>query len=295
MTRLTTALAASAILALSLGLPPVQAQSGAPGPLAAADSAVLAPRLVPLQGVQNFRDVGGYRTVDGRRVKWGLIYRSAELSHVTASDRQALATLDIRHVHDLRSTSERRAEPTAWTGPGAPPVVAIDYEFDRAVMAALFEGEPTPERARDFMAGFYPTLLDLQRPQETGLFDDLLQADGATLYHCTAGKDRTGLATAMLLSALGVPRETILYDYELSNRYFTGGIATEDGAPNQAAAVQGGLPPEVGAVLMQVDARYLKAVFDRIDQGYGSVEAYLDQRLGVDAADIIRLRALYTE
>ena len=265
----------------------------APAPVG--DSAILAPRLVPLEGVQNFRDVGGYRTIDGRRVKWGLIYRSGELSHLTPQDLLLVTELDIDTVHDLRSVEERQSEPTAWTGPDAPRIVAHDYVMDLSAMGALFQGTITAERASDAFASMYPSMLEQQRPQETALFESLLEGDGATLYHCTAGKDRTGLATALILSALGVPRETILHDYELSNRYFTGGMAAREGSASAANAAFAQLPPEVIAVFMGVDARYLREVFARIDSQYGSVEAYLDQVLSVDAADIQRLRGLYTE
>jgi len=270
-----------------------EAVAQAPAPIG--DSAILAPRLVPLEGVQNFRDIGGYRTVDGRRVKWGLIYRSGELSHLTPQDLLLVSELDIETVHDLRSVEERQTDPTAWTGPDAPRIVAHDYDMDLSAMGALFQGTLTEERARDAFASMYPSMLEQQRPQERALFENLLEGDGATLYHCTAGKDRTGLATALILSALGVPRETILYDYELSNRYFTGGIAAREGSASAANAAFAQLPPEVIAVFMGVDARYLREVFAQIDRRYGSVEAYLDQELDVDAADIERLRSLYTE
>lgn len=265
----------------------------APAPVG--DSAILAPRVVPLEGVQNFRDIGGYRTRDGRRVKWGLIYRSAELSHLTSADLSLVRDLDIRTVHDLRSVSERESEPTAWTGPEAPRVVSHDYVMDMAAMGALFQGAVTAERAKDAFASLYPSMLEQQKPQETSLFAGLLEGDGATLYHCTAGKDRTGLATALILSALGVPRETILYDYELSNRHYTGGLGARDGNTTSTSSALAQLPPEVVAVFMGVEARYLREVFTRIDNEYGSVEAYLDRELGVDATDIQRLKALYTE
>ncbi len=259
------------------------------------DTAVMAPRLVPLEGVQNFRDIGGYRTSDGRRVKWGLIYRSAELSRLTPQDLVEITGLNIQSVHDLRSLEERRSEPTAWTGTQSPRFIAHDYTMDMAALADLFRNVTTPELARDAFTGLYPHLLDIQQPQEAALFEDLLKAEGATLYHCTAGKDRTGLATALILSALGVPRDVILYDYELSNRFYDAGLAhqgNEDGADRSALAQ---LPADVISVFMSVDARYLRAVFDRIESEYGTVEAYLDQKLGVDAAAIARLRNLYTE
>lgn len=282
-----------AVLALA-GQATVPAAARAPQASAATPQAAQE-RLVALQGAQNFRDVGGYRTTDGRTVKWGAIYRSAELSHLTPQDIAKLQGLGIGAIHDLRTVDERRSQPTAWTGPGAPKIVAQDYSMDLSAMAKLFKGEPTAAQAREVFAASYPEMLAMQRPQQRALFEDLLKGDAPVVYHCTAGKDRTGLATALVLSALGVPRETILADYELSNRYYTGGVsaAGAEADPRNAAFLR--LPPEVIRVFMGVDASYLQAVFDRIDRDYGSVDAYLDRELGVDAADVARLKTLYTE
>ena len=285
----------AALLTSSLAFSDPAAGAVPQAPTPAGDSAILAPRVVPLEGVQNFRDIGGYRTSDGRRVKWGLIFRSAELSHLTSADLSLVRELDIRTIHDLRSVTERQSEPTAWTGPDAPRVVSHDYVMDMAAMGALFRGALTADKAKDAFAALYPSMLDQQKPQETALFASLLEGEGSTLYHCTAGKDRTGLATALILSALGVPRETILYDYELSNRHYSGGLGARDGATSSTNPALAQLPQEVIAVFMGVEARYLREVFTRIDSEYGSVEAYLDLELGVDAADIQRLKALYTE
>lgn len=283
----------SLTLAAAIACAGVAPAMAAQGPIVQ-DSALLAPRLVPVSGAQNFRDIGGYRTRDGRRVKWGLIYRSAELSHLTPADLNTIGALGIHTIHDLRAVSERTKEPTAWTGPEAPRVVVQDYELDLSTMAGFFGGPITADRAREAFLALYPALLESQMPQERALFTGLLEADGGTLYHCTAGKDRTGLATAMILSALGVPRDTILYDYELSNRYFAQPIDSGGGADGSGVG-PAGLPPEVGAVFMQVDRRYLATVLDQIDLRYGSIEVYLDQELGVDAVSLERLRTLYTE
>lgn len=282
-------------IALGLSTAGLAGTVTAHGPSPAGDSAIMAPRIVPLDGVQNFRDIGGYRTSDGRRVKWGLIYRSAELSRLTPEDLMEITGLNIQSVHDLRSVEERQSEPTAWAGARPPRFIAHDYSMDMSALAVLFRDVTTPERARDAFASLYPHLLEVQRPQGTALFDNLLRAEGATLYHCTAGKDRTGLATALILSALGVPRDVILYDYELSNRFFDAGLSSQGNKDADDGSGLSQLPPEVMAIFMGVDARYLRAVFDRIESEYGTVEAYLDQKLGVDAADIARLRSLYTE
>lgn len=251
-------------------------------------------RLLPLEGVPNARDIGGYRTTDGRMVKWDVIYRTGELSHLTAQDKAVLEARDLRSIHDLRTVEERRTQPTIWTGADAPTITAFDYSMDMSGFAALFQGDITAGRARDVFAATYPEMLKMQRPQQRALFADLLKGEGAILYHCSAGKDRTGMATALILSALGVPRETILADYELSNQYYRPDLAGAALSDNPQAAAFMRLPEDVRAIFMGVDARYLQAVFDIIDRDYGSVEAYLDKELGVGPEDIQRLRSLYT-
>jgi protein-tyrosine phosphatase len=250
----------------------------------AADSALHAPRLIALEGTQNFRDIGGYRTVDGRRVKWGMIFRTADLSKLTKSDVVTVGDLGIQTVYDLRSTGERRSAPDAFTGRSA--TVSLDYDTNAQAIIAALRSQPTPAALRSALATTYPELLTTLQPEYRQLFDGLLAGQGATLYHCTAGKDRTGMATALILSALDVPRETIYADYLMSNRFYH---------PAANATPMGGLSPELSAALMGVDESYLRAAFDAIDAKYGSVKGYLDRALGVDAAKLTRLRALYTE
>jgi protein-tyrosine phosphatase len=252
------------------------------GPLA--DSALRAPRLIPLEGTQNFRDVGGYRTADGRRVKWGLIFRSADLSKLTAADIAELNLLGVQTVFDLRSTGERRNAPDVFAGRST--TVSLDYDINaQAITTALHSG-PTVESLRSALSATYLELLTSLQPEYRQLFDQLLEGRGATIYHCTAGKDRTGTATALILSALGVPRETIYADYLMSNRFYH---------PAANATPMGGMPSELSAVLTSVDQSYLQGLYDSIDDHYGSVDGYLDRALGVDAAKISRLRELYTE
>ncbi len=280
--------------ALMLAVAPVQASFAQTVPAPAQAQSQEHSRLLPLEGVQNARDIGGYRTADGRMVKWGLIYRTAELSHLTEHDKALLEARGLRSIHDLRTVEERRAQPTIWTDANAPTITAFDYSMDTLGFAALFQGGmPTADRAREVFAASYPEMLKSQRPQQRALFEELLRGEGAVLYHCSAGKDRTGMATALILSALGVPRETILTDYELSNQYYRPDASPEAVAANPQAAAFMRLPADIRAVFMGVDKRYLQAVFDLIDRDYGSVEVYLDRELGVDAADIARLKALY--
>jgi protein-tyrosine phosphatase len=246
----------------------------------------LAERLVPLDGAMNFRDVGGYETSDGRFVRWGKIYRSAALSGLTPQDLEKIRNLDIRYVYDLRSVGERRDEPTRWPDTGAT-MASLDYDMDISAFMAAFADGPTPDKVRAAMTSFYPAVVDSHKSQFRAIFAELLEGDdGAILYHCSAGKDRTGVQTALILSALGVPRETVIQDFLLSNQHHK---MSGDAGP------MAGMPPEVLEVLGGVERPYLEAFFAEIDRRYGGVEGYLAVELEVDAADIQRLRALYTE
>jgi protein-tyrosine phosphatase len=246
----------------------------------------LAERLVPLDGAMNFRDVGGYETTDGRFVRWGKIYRSAALSGLTPDDLAKIQDLDIRYVYDLRSVDERRDEPTRWPQTGAT-MVSHDYEMDISAFMAAFADGPSADKVRAAMTSFYPAVVDSHKIQFRAIFAELLEGDeGAILYHCSAGKDRTGVQTALILSALGVPRETVIEDFLLSNQHHT---MSGDTGP------MAGMPPEVLEVLGGVERPYLEAFFAEIDRRYGGVEGYLAAELEVDAQDIARLRALYTE
>lgn len=246
----------------------------------------LAERLVPLAGAMNFRDVGGYQTADGRFVRWGKIYRSAALSGLTPEDMAKIEALGIDYVYDLRSVGERRDQPTRWPETGAA-LVSLDYELDISGFMAVFAEGPTAEKARAAMTAFYPAVVDSHKAQFSAIFAELLAGDdGAVLYHCSAGKDRTGVQTALILSALGVDRETVIEDFLLSNQHHR---------MTAASGPMAGVPPEVLEVLGGVERPYIEAFFAEIDRRYGGVEGYLAAELGVDSAGIQRLRTLYTE
>lgn len=256
----------------------------------------VAERLVPVAGVQNFRDVGGYRTADGRRVRWGAIYRSAGLSQIAAGEAEELASLRIRTIHDLRSKGERANEPTRWPGAEPPTIKARDYDMDMSGFAAAFAGGIDAAEARQTFKTFYPGVLDSHREQFRDLFQTLLAAEGPVLYHCSAGKDRTGVATALVLTALGVPRETVLADYGLSNRYYRMEPSRVAGrAPTAEMRMFASLPPEVVKVFQGVEPEYLEAVFNEIDRRHGSFDVYLEKELGVGPAQVARLREVYLE
>ena len=255
-----------------------------------------AERLLPLEGVRNFRDLGGYRSADGRRTRWGKIYRSAALGGLTPSDFDYLRSLHVTTVCDFRSAQERAGDPTHWQGAGQPEMIFSDYD-----MAAARRGMPDLRALRDgasareaFAAGYadYPRLLE---PQYRAMFDHLKQERGALLCHCTAGKDRTGMASALVLSVLGVPRETILADYALTGAYTPPARAITNPAVAAQAHAMAQLPDDVTAVFMNSDPRVLEQALAIVDRDFGGPVELVKARFDLSDTDIAHMQRTYLE
>jgi len=272
----------------------------------------VAERLLPLQHASNFRDLGGYPAAGGRHVRWGMIYRSGATPLLSDADYLYLDGLGIRSVIDLRSAEERQIAPDLLPGRTGARYFAKDYSM--AAQWKQFAATAKDMGAKDMGAkdsgakfrtikALYGDWLVTLAPQFRVVFEDLIARNGAVVYHCSAGQDRTGVATALVLSALGVPRDVILADYHLSTGYrqpenelpiidpakFPGNpmVAMARTSADQPVRKPEPLTDETGAAL-------LEATFARIDAQWGSVERYLDQVLGVDAGEVARLRAVYT-
>lgn len=257
---------------------------------AAASTPVAAPahhRVLPLQGGRNFRDLGGYRTADGRTVKWGLLYRSGQMHDLTPADYVTLQKLGIRTVCDFRDARERTTEPTLWPAGQRPKVLSDDYALDMSSLR--LPGDPstwTHEQVVTAMTATYPKLLDQFNGQYARMFAELLAGDVPLAFHCTAGKDRTGVAAALLLTALGVPRATIIDDYLLSNQHMPP-------MPAHPTGFWAKLSPEAARTFAGVDRRYIDAIFAVTDRHPGGTMGYLRDELGLDADKITKLRGMY--
>jgi protein-tyrosine phosphatase len=248
------------------------------------ESRVIAERRLPLAGADNFRDLGGYRTRDGRTVRWGRLYRSNELSDLSGEDVRYLSRLGLRLVCDLRSPRERSAQPSRAAGAPAPASVALPVSEEGV--------DPEHMRERIRTGGIAAlsveaTMLDAYRsfPGEhagawSALFARLARAENLpTLVHCTAGKDRTGFAAALVLLSLGVPEATVFEDYLLTNVY----------RDDFRRRVERWVPlyslfrtrPEDVLPLLEARPAYLRASLDAIEAGWGSVDGYLERALGV--------------
>ncbi|MBF6297480.1 tyrosine-protein phosphatase [Nocardia amamiensis] len=219
-------------------------------------------RSLPLQRVQNARDIGGYRTTDGRTVRTGLVFRTGQLSNATAEDLAALTDRRVRSVYDLRTVYERAL------GPDRVPAGATAQWSDVI-------GQAPPEVLATTLTGgdgLYRAFITAPGANEAfaSVLRSVLDTDGALLFHCTAGKDRTGWAAAVLLTLLGVDRATVTEDYLLSNRYRN---------------ARGDDP------LNGVQQSWLDASFDQASQTYGSFDGYVREGLKLTEGDIAALRA----
>lgn len=252
----------------------------------------VAERRLPLHGVANLRDIGGYKTEDGRQVRWGMIYRSGSVTPQGNDAQQYLEQLNIRLICDLRSEKEMIAHPDQPPQNPAPqqlhlPMSAGDNDLDR-LKTLLWR----PEHLYKFLADAY---IDQVIEAGAGTFKQLLEHLAApqslpALIHCTAGKDRTGISIALVLSVLGVPRETIIADYSLSNyAYAQVRDFMQQKMENPLAAVLG-VKIEDFMPMLTAHPDMLRHALAHIDTQYGSVEAYLTERVGLTPDTLQALR-----
>jgi protein-tyrosine phosphatase len=241
-------------------------------------------RSLQLSGATNFRDLGGYVGQGGRTVRWRQLFRSDHLADLTPDDLAVVQQLGVARVLDFRGKTERL--PQACIIPGA--VVhslAIEPTVVQGLKALIDAGQlVNVHQAVGLMQQTYRDFVADNSPRFAEFFGHLLSHDAPLVFHCTAGKDRTGFAAALLLEALGVPRSVIWQDYLLTNDYYQ--------IPSHNPT---GLSPEVMNVLWRVQTNFLEAAFEVVDADFGSVARYLKDALGVDAPAQARLAALYLQ
>ncbi len=264
------------------------------------DTVTLASRLVPLHGGRNFRDLGGYKTTDGHTVKWGKLYRSGMLANLTDADYQLIEGLNIDTIVDFRTTSERASEVTDWK---ASPIEMINKDYEMADMGAIAKILRDPELSRDklegFMAQVYPRILEDQKDNYTAMFDRLVHNDGGLLFHCAAGKDRTGISAALILTVLGVDKETIIEDYLKTNQYLDpDALKPKDSGnldPKYAAMMKffASLPKDMVQPLMGVTRPLIESAIASMEAKHGTVLEYVKQELKVSDEDIQVMRSKY--
>ena len=255
-------------------------------------------RHLALEGTPNFRDVGGYQTVDGHYVRWGMLYRSGVLSNLTPRDLAYLSQLDIHVVCDFRTAGENVDNPERWIeGPG---VTRVNYpigtqggQTTQAMTQKLLAGNPSADELRSRMTDSYGDFATTYGPAYAQAFEQLKSDHLPMLYHCTAGKDRTGVFTAFVLLTLGVPESTVLQDYSLTNSFLTAPPtnAAAQKSSTTLSSVLSTTTAEQRKVLMAADPAYLASTLRRIDAQYGSFDNYRRTVLKVSDEERDHMRA----
>jgi protein-tyrosine phosphatase len=247
---------------------------------------VVGERRVLFEGVTNFRDLGGYPTVGGYRTRWGRVFRSDALHRFTPEDRAHYDSLRLHAVYDLRGDAERERYPNPF-----PSVQLALLSRDAA------EAATPPERAdrqaaaegEQMLRDMYQGLLRNAGPVFGSLLGALAEPDGLpAVFHCTGGKDRTGMSAALLLEVLGVPRPLVLDDYELTSRFRLRHHQRES-YENLLAM---GMGPEAAGAVLGTPRWAMAEALNDLDDSYGGAKAYLTGPAGMAPATVARLGEL---
>jgi protein-tyrosine phosphatase len=246
-------------------------------------------RRLPFEGAGNFRDLGGYPTKDGGHTRWNTIYRSDGLQGLTDTDIEHFEQLGIRVVYDLRRDDERDRYPNRVPSVGTC-IMTPAYEAGWEPADRLRVGDQ--RGGETLLRTMYDQMLTHSGAVIGTMFGGLISPTGVpAVFHCHAGKDRTGLVAALLLEALGVERSIVLDDYELTGAFR--GHESQTGTFNRL--VGEGMAPEAAAGLLGAPRWTMAETLDQLDQQFGGIEAYLLGPGGLDAETLARLRHVLIE
>ena len=252
-------------------------------------------RKLPIDGTHNFRDLGGYQTTDGRRLKWGLIYRADKLSELSGQDQRYLQRIKLAQIVDFRAQYESDEEPDivpeSVVYKSIP--IAVGGVDSNLLREKIESGDFGPEIA-DFLVDANQQFVTEFTPQYKNWIHSLLEPSNLPqVFHCTAGKDRTGFAAAILLLALGVDRQTVMDDYMKTNDY-TRQITDRRVTLIKVVSLWS-IDAELLRPLLGVDARFLQAAFEQMEQSFGSVDNYLTNGLGLTTGKRQQLREVFLQ
>lgn len=256
-------------------------------------------RILNVDGAKNLRELGGYETADGRRVKWGVLYRSDNLGELTSKGKAALSALNLKAVTDLRSDPEREEAPDRLPDQSPPIAYSVlpinDEPVDiKALSRKIIKGEIKEEELM--------VLLDHRRfitnPAHRKSWGDWVKAledDANTphLFHCTSGKDRAGYGAAITLLTLGVPKETVKKDFLLSNAVYADYI--DKNIKKIDRFVGKDANTDLIRKVMGVSEETIDATFAQMETDYGSIDGFIENGLGIDAETRARLQAKFLE
>jgi protein-tyrosine phosphatase len=241
-------------------------------------------RSLGLLGASNFRDLGGYVALNGQRVRWRTVFRSDHLAGLSGQDAKLIQQLGISRSLDFRGASERSA--TSYHLPGViQHSLAIEPTVVQGIRSLLDAGKPVDvPQAIVLMCDTYRNFITANSQRYREFFSHLLEQATPLVFHCTAGKDRTGFAASLFLQALGVPRAIAMQDFLLTNQLYK----------RPALPAESELAEQVLEVIWSVKASFLEAAHELIDRQYGGIDTYLEE-LGVDGAAREKLAKLYLD
>jgi len=235
------------------------------------------PISLPLTGASNVRDLGGW-PVTGRHVRRGRVFRAASLGQLTNADCAVLRELGLRVVCDFRGKTERAEAPCALADVEVRSL-PIEPSVGASLRDILATRAATGQDTETLMRAAYVAYATEWSHCYRALFNAILETGGPVLFHCSAGKDRTGFGAALLLTALGVEWDLVIQDYLASNALWRGDVA-----------IAAGIPPHVAAGLLTVRAELLQAAFAAITDTFGGFDRYAGAQLGLTSARLARLR-----
>ena len=264
-------------------------------------------RTLKIEGVINFRDLGGYVTTDGRKVKWGQVYRSAQLDRLSDKGIETMAKMGIRSVIDLRFSDETRRYPTireavpnaqisAWQDESETTETVKSNDIQRNWKESLETNDPA--QVREAMRVNYPKKLYSHRVIYRKMLLQLTEGQLPLVFHCAAGKDRTGVAAALLLSLLGVNDKQIVQDYLLTQQeiqrlledWMSGGAGHEADSEDFQKKLAS-YPRDVIQPVFDADESYIRTLLDYVDQNYGGFTQYALRILELEHSDIESLKS----
>lgn len=264
-------------------------------------------RILRIDGVINFRDLGGYQTADGNSVKWGRVYRSAQLDRLTEQGIVQMIKLDVKTVIDLRFEEETARYPTIRDAFPNASIIAWQDESQGETFAQQSSDmkfswrdsldSNDPAMVREAMRVNYPKKLYSHHAIYRKMLLSIIDGNAPLVFHCAAGKDRTGVAAALILSLLGVSDETIVDDYlltqqeigKLTQTWLAGG-ATDNDQYQDFQSKLAKRPAELVAPIFAADIEYIKTLLEYVNNEYGSFEQYAITQLKLDASQIEDLR-----
>ena len=245
-------------------------------------------RAIAVEGAYNVRDLGGYETEDGRQTRWGALFRAADIHALSPSDQSTLIDAGVRIVIDLRGSQELTEAPSVFSN-----LSGVQYRPHNMTGDALINSwgtVPVPADSSIRLSTMYSTVLDERGDMVKSILETVSQPGALpAVFHCTAGKDRTGVLAALLLGIAGVPPERIVEDYALSARFLYGSSTVP---PDGSGANE--FPPFADYQAMWCPPAAMGITLDHLESKYGGIVAYA-KSVGVDAATLSRVREALVE